>query len=214
MLVKTKFAYENLPGAKTVNGRLYPSPFYQLSKGSWNAGAKISLENKVRVAGGTEDKGTGATIRHRTFKDNPFAEQGTRPICIIVEEAGMCLGRDTKVRMYDLSLKNAQDIVPGDILLGPDGTPRTVEGTLSGNAPLFKVSQKYGNDYVVSRGHTLVLDQRCNVNSIKDDGIKKILVEDFNSLGKYRRRTTYGIKNEVLQFSNAAEVFEPYYIGL
>jgi len=34
MLVKTKFALENLPGTKTVNGRRYPAPFDQQYKGS------------------------------------------------------------------------------------------------------------------------------------------------------------------------------------
>lgn len=34
MLVKTKFALENLPGAKVVNGRRYPAPFEQQYKGS------------------------------------------------------------------------------------------------------------------------------------------------------------------------------------
>lgn len=174
----------------------------------------MSAEYKQRSPGGWEIKGSRATIRHRTFKDNPFAEQGTRPISIIVEEAGMCLARDTKVRMYDLSLKNAQDIIVGDILLGPDGTSRIVENTISGIAPLFQVSQKYGNDYIVSRGHTLVVDQRCNTKSIKDDGIKNILVENFNDLGNYRKRTTYGFKNKAIEFLNPAQVFEPYYVGL
>lgn len=34
MLVKTKFALENLPGTKTVNGRRYPAPFEQQYKGA------------------------------------------------------------------------------------------------------------------------------------------------------------------------------------
>jgi len=34
MLTKTKFALEHLPGSKMINGRKYPSPFYQQYKGS------------------------------------------------------------------------------------------------------------------------------------------------------------------------------------
>jgi len=52
MLVKTKFAFEHLPGAKTVNGRRYPAPFHQTYKGSWNAGSIITAESKVKHPGG------------------------------------------------------------------------------------------------------------------------------------------------------------------
>lgn len=215
MLVKTKFALENLPGTKTVNGRRYPSPFDQQYKGSWGPGSIITAEYKSKQEGGWENKGTKATIRHRTFRDNPFADQGTRPIGIIVEEAGHCLGKDTLVRMYDLSLKPVQDIVVGDLLMGPDGKQRTVVCLTSGIDDLYQVSQKYGQNYVVSKGHTLVLEQKCSVKSIKDDGEKRIPVEKFNELGKYRQKTTYGKKNKRLIFDRLEHpTLDPYYLGL
>lgn len=217
MLVKTKFALENLPGGKTINGRRYPSPFYEAYKGSWSAGSMITAENKVKVSGGWELIGSGATIRHRTFRDNPFAEQGTRPIAIIVEEAGHCLGENTPVRLADLSTKMSQDIAVGDLLLGPDGKQRTVEAIVSGIAPMYKVSQKYGDDYIVSKGHTLYLEQRTSHKSFKDDGPKKILVEDFSreKLGSYKFRTTYGVKNSRLDFNQIfIPSLDPYYLGL
>lgn len=34
LLTKTKFALENLPGSKNINGRYYPAPFAQQYKGS------------------------------------------------------------------------------------------------------------------------------------------------------------------------------------
>lgn len=90
LLVKTKFAYEHLPGSKKINGKLYPSPISQQYKGSWAPGSRVVAEYDQKYKGGWESAGTRATIKHRTFKDNPFAEQGTRPLAIIIEEAGMC----------------------------------------------------------------------------------------------------------------------------
>jgi hypothetical protein len=52
MLVKTKFAYDNLPGNQIVDGRKYPSPFWQPYKGSWSAGSSISQEYKMKYPGG------------------------------------------------------------------------------------------------------------------------------------------------------------------
>lgn len=52
MLVKTKFALENLPGVKTLNGRRYPSPLDQQYKGSWGPGNIITAEYKLKQKGG------------------------------------------------------------------------------------------------------------------------------------------------------------------
>ena len=87
-LSKTKFALEHLPGNSIFQGRTYPSPFYKEYKGSWAAGSGIIAEYKQKTSGGWEIKGTRATINHRTFKDNPYAEQGTRPYAIFIEECG------------------------------------------------------------------------------------------------------------------------------
>lgn len=89
LLSKTKLALEMLPGSKKINGRLYPSPLTQKYKGSWNPGSMLIAEYKQKSPGGWEIAGSRSTIRHRTFKDNPFADQGTRPLTIVLEEIGM-----------------------------------------------------------------------------------------------------------------------------
>src|ERR1700730_1827818 len=43
-----------------------------------------------------------------------------------VTGSGKCLGKHTRVLMYDGSIKNVEDIQPGDLLMGPDSRPRTV----------------------------------------------------------------------------------------
>ncbi len=69
---------------------MYPSPLSIQYKGSWSPGGALIAERKEKTSGGWGVEGSRSTIRHRTFKDNPFAEQGTRPTWIIVEEAGHC----------------------------------------------------------------------------------------------------------------------------
>lgn len=89
MLTKTKFALDNLPGTQIINGRRYPSPLSQRYRGSWQPGNQIEAYYKIKYPGGWEEAGSKSTIRHRTFRDNPFADQGTRPVAIVLEEIGM-----------------------------------------------------------------------------------------------------------------------------
>jgi hypothetical protein len=136
MLVKTKFALENLPGTKTVNGRRYPSPFDQQYKGSWGPGNTITAEYKAKQEGGWENKGTKATIRHRTFRDNPFADQGTRPITIIVEEAGHCSNLQDIFTNTKDNLRNGLRKTGTLMMLGTGGDMES--GTLDASTMMYE----------------------------------------------------------------------------
>lgn len=89
LLDKLKYSLLNLPGKQETAGRVYPSPFSKMTKGSWDLGKEIKAEYQKKVQGGWETKGSGATIKHRSFRDNPFADQGSRPSIIVLEEVGL-----------------------------------------------------------------------------------------------------------------------------
>ena len=40
-----------------------------------------------------------------------------------VPGSGKCLGKDTPVMLFDGTVRAVQDIVPGDLLMGPDSKP-------------------------------------------------------------------------------------------
>lgn len=127
-----------------------------------------------------------------TFNKNMQGGPGEGKLVILVAGSnfGKCFGKGTKIRMYDKSLKNIEDIVDGDLVMGYDGLPRTVEGTTTGVEELFKVKQKHGIDYVVNKSHILAL-----VN--KD---RQILTLDVNSYLQLHKETTneyYGFKSFV-----------------
>lgn len=88
MLEKTQLSYTNLPGAIELNGRFYPSPLSKKYSGSWAVGKKVTQLYKKKTGGSWQDKGTGTTLRHVTYKDNPFAAQGSRNSIIVKEECG------------------------------------------------------------------------------------------------------------------------------
>ena len=48
-------------------------------------------------------------------------------IFVMAKGAGKCLGKGTPVLMYDGSIKLVEDVIVGDLLMGPDSQPRRVE---------------------------------------------------------------------------------------
>jgi len=89
LLNKTKSGLDRLPGAKIINGKYYPSPLTKQYTGSWIVGKQVTAEYKRKYPGGWKDEGSKSMIKHRSFKDNPFADQGARNLLIVLEEIGM-----------------------------------------------------------------------------------------------------------------------------
>lgn len=70
---------------------------------------------------------------------------------------GKCLGKGTKVMMYDGTFKNVEDIEVGEQLMGIDSTPRNVLNTVIGSEQMYWVRQSNADDYRVNESHILSL---------------------------------------------------------
>ena len=66
---------------------------------------------------------------------------------------GKCLGKGTKVMMYDGTFKKVEDVVKGDKLMGDDSTPRNVLSIARGQEEMYWVRQNKGIDYRVNKSH-------------------------------------------------------------
>lgn len=71
--------------------------------------------------------------------------------------SGKCLGRGTPVLMFDGTVKAVEDVVIGDVLMGPDSQPRNVLSTAAGIGPLYRVTPRKGDSYIVNDAHILSL---------------------------------------------------------
>jgi hypothetical protein len=89
MFTKIRQCLEALPGSRIVKGDLVPSPVYKQYQGSWTVGKQIEAIYDKKYATGWQEAGSKSVIKHRSFKDNSFADQGARNLLIILEEAGM-----------------------------------------------------------------------------------------------------------------------------
>lgn len=112
------------------------------------------------------------------------------------QASGKCLGIDTPIRMYDGSVKPVQDIKAGDLLLGPDGKPRRVLGSNSGQEQMYWIRQKDADDYRVNESHNLVLRHRVT-GKIEEISVKNYLQKNIkykeNMLGFRVDFSTKGI---------------------
>ena len=122
-----------------------------------------------------------------------------------------CMGRGTRVVMFDGSLKAVEDIKPGDQLLGPDSTPRNVISTTSGFDKMYWIRQSHAQDYMVNGDHILSLRKKNFFN----DGYRQINISVNEVLNKPRLFLSFwkGYKSSV-EFGENKKATRPYFSGM
>jgi len=122
---------------------------------------------------------------------------------------GKCLGKDTPVMMYDGRIKMVQDIVVGDLIMGDDSTPRTVQSLSRGREMLYDVVPTKGKPYTVNESHILSL--RCSHTS--DSGIVDMEVREFLKFPHDYRDKVFAGYRVPIEFSDTEVDISPYSLG-
>lgn len=130
--------------------------------------------------------------------------------------AGKCLGKGTPVLMHDGSIKKVEDVVVGDLLMGPDSTPRVVQSTCSGVEELFKVVPVKGDSYIVNRSHILSL-KATGTKGVKHSGflagsVHNFTIDEYLSLPKSKKHILKGYRVGVEFKENKIDQYLPPYI--
>lgn len=80
-----------------------------------------------------------------------------------------CHAAGTKILLHDGGIKLVEDVTTGDRLMGPDGSPRVVIKLLSGIEPLYKISPKDHESFVVNQNHILhLINTDCSNNPLSE----------------------------------------------
>lgn len=121
---------------------------------------------------------------------------------------GKCHSKGTKIRMYDGSLKNVEDIIIGDKLMGDDSTSRTVLSLANGLDSMYEIIPTNGGvSWGCNKEHILVLDYKSRKKTIE------ISVKDF--LSKYKtNRHGWTLKRVAVNYSHKNVTIDPYLLGL
>lgn len=126
---------------------------------------------------------------------------------------GKCLGKGTRVMMFDGTLRAVEDVAIGDLLMGPDSKPRKVLSLSHGREMMYWVRQKRAIDYRVNESHILSLKYSGNNGTIKHGDVFNISVDEY--LGKSQRfkERVKGYKVAVDWPDQPLEI-DPYLLGV
>lgn len=155
--------------------------------------------------------------------------------------SGKCFKKGTKVILFDGSVKTVEDILVGDLLLGPDSQPRRVESLARGREEMFEVKPRKGKSFICNGSHTLALKtsgyrvshkelpprwdfrnpekpKRIRQREeIRESGtIKTMSVYDYLALSKRCRERLLLFKSEAVEFGGIKKNLDldPYFLGL
>jgi hypothetical protein len=132
--------------------------------------------------------------------------------------AGKCLAKGTKILMYDGSVKNVEDVIVGDKLMGPDSTPRTVLSTTTGREMMYDVVPVKGDKYTVNESHILSLKltgkQKYRYRA-DENGIIDISIKDYLGESKKFKHYTKGYRVAIdWKERQLPSHIDPYFLGL
>lgn len=145
---------------------------------------------------------------------NESAAVGKKAIEIDFEEAGKCFAKGTRFVMFDGSIKNVEDIIVGDILMGPDSKPRTVLATKQGRDEMFKITPGNGESHIVNSKHPIrTIYRKAYGNIVREE---LVTAPDYIKMIQEhpRWRECYAIEKTGVEFEHKDVLIDPYIFGL
>lgn len=145
---------------------------------------------------------------------NESAAVGKKAIEIDFEEAGKCFAKGTRFVMFDGSIKNVEDIIIGDILMGPDSKPRTVLATKQGRDEMFKITPGNGESHIVNSKHPIrIIYRKAYGNIVREE---LVTAPDYIKMIQEhpRWRECYALEKTGVEFEHKDVLIDPYIFGL
>ena len=126
---------------------------------------------------------------------------------------GKCLGRGTKILMFNGELKSVETISKGDLLMGPDSQARYVLNTTKGYGPMFRIKHLHGIEYRANGNHILSLKKSRTEGMGAKGSIVNISINDYLAKsGKYK--SNYKVYKMAVEWPAKELPIDPYYLGL
>ncbi|MFN4145384.1 MAG: replicative DNA helicase [Runella sp.] len=126
---------------------------------------------------------------------------------------GKCLGKGTKVVMYDGTLKKVEEVKVGDLLMGDDSTPRRVLSLARGKENMYWVHQNRGISYRVNESHILSLKRSRNEGGHRTGEILNIELKDYLQKSDKFKSNYKGYKVSIELPEKNLEI-DPYFFGI
>ena len=195
------------------------SKLYEVTQGnikrSSETAQSLVLQAKKRIEEIANQKGLSGVETGFTKLDAITSGWQPSDLIIIAARPGMgkCLGKGTKVLLFDGSLKKVEDIVDGDLLMGDDSTPRKVLSIARGKEKMYWIHQNKAMSYRVNESHILSLKRSRSEGGHTKGKVLNITVKDYLEKSDKFKTNYKGYKTEV-EFDAKLLTLEPYFLGL
>jgi hypothetical protein len=123
------------------------------------------------------------------------------------DEWAKCFAKGTKIRMYDGSIKNVEDIGNGELIMGDDSKPRTTYGITKGKERMYRITPNSGESFECNESHILSLKKSSQKEPIN------ISVRDYISLPKHEKKNLMLWKVGV-EYEEKSHKIDPYFLGV
>lgn len=104
---------------------------------------------------------------------------------------GKCFAAGTKIRMYDGSVKNVEDVIEGDLVMGDDSTPRIASGITTGRETMYEIKANKGDGFTCNASHILALEwnglEKPNYRGWKKGDKINISVKEYLALKEWEK---------------------------
>ena len=132
---------------------------------------------------------------------------------VLVTSGGVaCHGKGTPILMFDGSLKTVETVALGDLVMGPDSKPRTVQAVTRGLGPMYLVRPKRGDPFTANDKHVLSLKYALgHQHSVVK--VVNLTIEEVLNRGKRFKRGSLLYRTGVA-FPNRQVPLDPYFLGV
>jgi hypothetical protein len=133
---------------------------------------------------------------------------------LMARQAGKCLAKGTKILMFDGTVKNVEDVVIGDLLMGDDSTPRTVLSLARGRETMYRVQPRcnYAEAYEVNESHILSVKERKKRST--DLITRDMSIKEYLALPQWKKNDKIVGYKVPIEYPHAEVPIDPYWLGL
>ena len=175
---------------------------------SYKIPSRRLTRNSIKESSKMDDFGEGldTTIDWKNTGDNSY--DGEKLQLLVHDE---CYHPDTTILNADMQFTAISNLNVGDKVMVEGGMVKTIKKRVNGTTESYLINQPYGNDYIVTENHRLVI--RDNYGSRGNKEYIYTAKEYFNFSEEHKRHTTR-VTSKGIQAEDKFDGMPPYLLGL
>ncbi len=155
----------------------------------------------------------GSVIDHQSA--DTVAYDGQKLHRYVADECGKCFAIGTKIRMYDGSVKNVEDIIEGDLVMGDDSSPRIAFGITKGTEKMYRIMPNDKQYFDCNESHILSLKWANRKRSFRGKAYGEtvnISLKEYFSLSNHDKKHLM-IWKQGIEYRKVSHDLKPYFLG-